>query len=118
MTANSRQANGVTVVDLNGSITSDGGSHVLRSTVKELTAQGKREILLHLGQVSAVDVSGVGELVWVYTSLRHVGGQLKLCNLRREVHDLLQVTKLYSVFDIEYDEASALESFEQKSALL
>ena len=115
---NSRQVNDVTVVDFSGSITSTEGSRVLRNTVRELSSQGRRNILLNLGEVTQVDTSGVGELVSAFTSVRSAGGELKLFNLTSEVHDLLQVTKLCTVFDVQEDEASAIAAFQEKSAVL
>ena len=112
MQASSRQVDGVTIVDLRGSITLDEGSGMLRKTVKGLANQGSRKILLNLGSVTGVDISGLGELVSAYTSVRSAGGELKLLNLSREVHDLLQVTKLITVFEIEDDEASAISAFQ------
>jgi anti-sigma B factor antagonist len=117
--ANTRQADGITIVDLSGSITSDEGSAVLRSTIQDLATHGSsRNILLNLGEITQVDTSGIGELVNAYTSVRNSGGELKLFNLSRPVHDLLQITKLCTVFDIQHDEASAIASFQQKSAAL
>jgi len=116
MKANSRLVNGVTVVDLSGSITAEEGSLVLRNTVQELSAQGSRNILLNLGGVTRVDTSGVGELVNAFTSVRNAGGDLKLSNPTLEVHDLLQITKLCTVFDVQQDEASAIAAFQEKSA--
>ena len=118
MKANSRLVNGVTVVDLSGSITSDEGSRILRNTVQELSSQGSRSILLNLGEVTRVDTSGIGELVNALTSVRNAGGELKLFNTTREVHDLLQITKLCTVFDVQEDEASALAAFQQRSAAI
>jgi anti-sigma B factor antagonist len=113
MKANSRLVDGVTIVDLSGSITLDEGSVVLRKTVKGLSSQGSKNILLNLGGVSSVDSSGIGELVSAYTSVRNAGGELKLLNLSKEVRDLLHITKLYTVFDIQDDEASAIAAFQR-----
>ena len=118
MKANARQVNGVTVVDLSGSITAGEGSAVLRNTVKDLASHGSRNIVLNLGEVTQVDTSGIGELVNAYTSVRNAGGELKLFNPTREVHDLLQITKLCSIFDIQPDEASAIAAFQQGAAAL
>jgi len=115
MKAYSRQVNGVTVVDLSGGITGEEGSRLLRSTVQELSSQGSRNILLNLCEVTRVDTSGIGELVSAFTSVRHAGGDLKLSNPTREVHDLLQITKLCTVFDVQQDEASAIAAFQEKS---
>ena len=111
MKASSRKVDGVTIVDLSGRITLGEGSVVLRDTVKELSTQGDKKILLNLGDVTYIDSSGIGELVSAFTSVRNAGGELKLLNLTKKVHDLLQITKLYTVFDISDDEASAIASF-------
>jgi anti-sigma B factor antagonist len=111
MKASSRKVDGVTIVDLSGRITLGEGSVVLRDTVKELSNQGQKKILLNLGDVTYIDSSGIGELVSAYTSVRNAGGELKLLNLTKKVHDLLQITKLYTVFDISDDEASAINGF-------
>jgi anti-sigma B factor antagonist len=111
MKASSRKVDGITIVDLSGRITLGEGSVVLRDTVKELSNQGQKKILLNLGDVTYIDSSGIGELVSAYTSVRNAGGELKLLNLTKKVHDLLQITKLYTVFDISDDEASAINAF-------
>ncbi len=111
MKANSRQVNGVTIVDLTGRITLGEGSVVLRDTVRDLLSKGQKKILLNLADVSYIDSSGIGELVSAYTSVRNQGGELKLLNLTKKVHDLLQITKLYTVFDIKEDEAQAVSAF-------
>jgi anti-sigma B factor antagonist len=79
--------------------------------VKDLSAQGHKKILLNLGNVTYIDSSGIGELVSAFTSVRNQSGELKLLNLTKKVHDLLQITKLYTVFDIQDDEASAIAAF-------
>jgi anti-sigma B factor antagonist len=111
MKASNRQVSGITVVDLSGRITLGEGSTVLRETVKDLLSKGQRKILLNLGDVTYIDSSGIGELVSAFTSVRNQGGELKLLNLTKKVHDLLQITKLYTVFDIKDDEATAIQSF-------
>jgi anti-sigma B factor antagonist len=111
MKTSSRKVDGVTIVDLSGRITLGEGSVVLRDTVKDLSSKGDKKILLNLGDVTYIDSSGIGELVSAYTSVRNAGGELKLLNLTKKVHDLLQITKLYTVFDISDDEASAIASF-------
>jgi anti-sigma B factor antagonist len=111
MKASTRQVDGITVVDLSGRITLGEGSVVLRDNVRELLAQGHKKILLNLGDVTYIDSSGIGELVSGFTSVRNQGGELKLLNLTKKVHDLLQITKLYTVFDIKDDEASAIAAF-------
>lgn len=111
MKANSRQVNGVTVVDMSGRITLGEGSVILRETVRDLLGKGEKKILLNLGNVTYIDSSGIGELVSAFTSVRNQGGELKLLNLTKKVHDLLQITKLYTVFDIKDDETAAIGAF-------
>ena len=113
MKASTRQLNGITVVDLSGRITLGEGSVVLRDTVRELIGKGEKKILLNLGEVTYIDSSGIGELVSAFTTVRNQGGELKLLNLTKKVHDLLQITKLYTVFDVKDDEASAVGSFKR-----
>jgi anti-sigma B factor antagonist len=109
--ASTRQVDGVAIVDLTGRITLGEGSSTLRETVKDLVGKGQKKILLNLGDVSYIDSSGIGELVSSFTSVSNQGGQLKLLNLQKKVHDLLQITKLYTVFEVHTDEVAALKSF-------
>ena len=111
MKASSRQIDGVTVVDLSGRITLGEGSIILKDTVRDLLSKGNKKLLLNLGDVNYIDSSGIGELVAAFTTVRNQGGELKLLNLTKKVHDLLQITKLYTVFDVKDDEATAIESF-------
>lgn len=111
MKASTRQLDGVTIVDLSGRITLGEGSVVLRDSIRDLVGAGSKKILLNLGEVTYIDSSGIGELVSAFTSVRNQGGELKLLNLTKKVHDLLQITKLYTVFDIKDDEAAAIQSF-------
>jgi anti-sigma B factor antagonist len=113
MKASTRQVNGITVVDLSGRITLGEGSVVLRDTVRDLIGKGEKRILLNLGDVTYIDSSGIGELVSAFTTVRNQGGELKLLNLTKKVHDLLQITKLYTVFDVKDDESSAVGSFKR-----
>jgi len=111
MKASNRQVNGVTVVDMSGRITLGEGSVILREAVKDLLGKGQKKILLNLSEITYIDSSGIGELVSAFTSVRNQGGELKLLKLTKKVHDLLQITKLYTVFDIKDDEATAIQSF-------
>jgi anti-sigma B factor antagonist len=111
MKASTRQVDGVTIVDLSGRITLGEGSVVLRDAIKDLLGKGQKKILLNLGDVSYIDSSGIGELVSAFTSVRNQGGELKLLHLTKKVHDLLQITKLYTVFDVKDDEAGAIAAF-------
>jgi anti-sigma B factor antagonist len=112
MKTSSRQVDGVTVVALSGRITLDEGSSTLRKTVQELAQQGSRRIVLNLGEVTGMDSTGIGELISAFTSVRNAGGELKLLNLTREVHELLRITKLCTVFDVQDDETAAIEAFQ------
>jgi len=111
MKSNTRQVDGVTIVDLSGRITLGEGSVLLRDMVRDLVTKGQRKILLNLGDVTYIDSSGIGELVSAFTTVRNQGGELKLLNLTKKVHDLLQITKLYTVFDVKDDEAAAVAAF-------
>jgi anti-sigma B factor antagonist len=102
---------GVTILDLSGRITLGEGSVVLRDQIRDLLAKEQKNILLNLADVTYIDSSGIGELVSAYTAVRNKGGELKLLNLTKKVHDLLQITKLYTVFDIKDDEAAAVAAF-------
>ena len=105
-----RQVGAVTVLDISGRITLGEGNVKLRQIVRDLADQGQKAIVLNLSEVHYIDSSGVGELVKAHTTLRTQGGQLKLSNLNKRVHDLLEMTRLSRVFDIHKDEASAIES--------
>ena len=112
MKASVRQVDSVTVIDISGRITLGETSVQLRELVRDQLAKGNKNILVNLGDVSYIDSSGIGELVSAYTAVSNQGGQLKLLKLTKKVHDLLQITKLYTVFDIHDDEAKAISSFE------
>ena len=111
MKASNRQVGGITIVDLSGRITLGEGSVVLRDTIRDLVSKGKTKILLNLADVTYIDSSGIGELVSAFTTVRNQNGELKLLKLTKKVHDLLQITKLYTVFDVKDDEATAISSF-------
>jgi len=111
MKSSTRQVDGVTIVDLSGRITLGEGSVVLRDTVRDLLSKGQKKILLNLGDVNYIDSSGIGELVSAFTTAKNQGGELKLLHLTKKVHDLLQITKLYTVFDVQDDEANAVKAF-------
>ena len=111
LTIASREVDGVTVLDLSGRITLGEGSVQLRDAIRGLIGKGKKNVLLNMGEVSYIDSSGFGELVSAYTTAKNQQAEVKLLNLTRKVHDLLQLTKLYTVFDIKDDEASAIASF-------
>ena len=111
MNVKTRHVNGVTILDLSGRITLGEGSVTIRDEVRNVLATGSNRILLNLGDITYIDSSGIGELVSAFTSVKNGGGELKLLNLTKKVHDLLQITKLYTVFDVKDDEASAIVAF-------
>ena len=108
---NTRQVGDVTVIDVSGRITLGEGSSVIRDEVRALTDKGHKKVLLNLGDVTYIDSSGIGELVSGYTTMTNASGSLKLLNLTKRISDLLQITKLYTVFDVYEDEAHAVRSF-------
>lgn len=112
LTIASRDVGKVTILDMRGRITLGDEIEQLRSAVRNLVAKGQKKIILNLAEVDYIDSSGVGELVGCFTTVRNAGGELKLLNLSRKVHDVLQVTKLYTVFDIRDDEFTAVKSFD------
>ena len=111
LTIASREVDGVTVLDLNGRITLGEGSVQLRDAIRDLISKGQTRVLLNLADVNYIDSSGLGELVSAYTTAKNQGATLKLLKLTKKVHDLLQLTKLYTVFDVSDDEAKAIASF-------
>ena len=111
MTATTRKVEGVSIVDLSGRITIGEGTVVLKEAVRSLLNKREMSILLNLGDVSYIDSSGIGELVSGFTTVTNQGGKLKLLNLTKRVKDLLQITKLYTVFEVHTDEAAAVKSF-------
>ncbi|HVO58587.1 MAG TPA: STAS domain-containing protein [Dongiaceae bacterium] len=110
--ATHRDSGTVTVVDMGGRITLGEGSALLRKTIGQLLDEGHTRILFNLADVDYIDSSGIGELVHAYTSARNRGGELKLLHLTRKVRDLLQITKLYTVFEVYSDEPTAIRSFQ------
>jgi len=106
-----RQVGDVTVIDAVGRITLGEGSSTFRDTIRDMASQGHKKLLLNLAEVSYIDSSGIGEMVSSFTTVTNHGGQLKLLNLTKRVKDLLQITKLYTVFEVFEDEATAVRSF-------
>jgi anti-sigma B factor antagonist len=110
--ASSREIGDVTVIDLEGRITLGDGSALLRDLIRENLNKGHVKLLLNLAGVNYLDSTGLGELVSGYRLVKSNAGELKLLNLNKKVSDLLQVTKLYTVFDIHNDETQAVASFQ------
>ena len=111
LTTSIRDVAGVTVVDLSGRITLGEASGKLRDTVRGLLSSDIKKLVLNLGDVSYIDSSGLGELVSAYTTARGQNCTVKLLNVQAKVQDLLQITKLYTVFETFNDEAEAVSSF-------
>jgi anti-sigma B factor antagonist len=101
---------GVLVVDCIGRIVFGDESSLIRETIKKAISENSR-IVLNLGEISYIDSGGLGTLVGLRTSAQNAGGTIKLTNLTKRVGDLLQVTKLLTVFDVYNSEAEAVESF-------
>jgi anti-sigma B factor antagonist len=109
---NSREVAHVNILDISGRIVLGDEIGDLRRAVLGLIEKGTKKIILNLAQVDYIDSSGVGELVSCFTTVRKAGGELKLLSLTQKVHDILHVTKLYTVFDIKDDEFTAVKSFD------
>ncbi len=106
-----RQVGDVAVIDAVGRITLGEGTITLRDAVRDTLNGGNKKVLLNLGEVNYIDSSGIGELVSAFTTVRNQGGNLKLLSLNKRIQDLLQITKLYTVFECHDDEAAAIRSF-------
>ncbi|MGH9632538.1 MAG: STAS domain-containing protein, partial [Bryobacteraceae bacterium] len=89
------------------------GAGVIRDCIRELVESGNKKLLLNMAQVSYVDSAGLGELVGAFTTVRNRGGAIKLLNIGKKFSDLLQITKLYTVFETHTDEQAAIRSFER-----
>ena len=116
MTTSTRQVGGVTIVDISGRIELGEESAALRDLVRDLLSKGHKQILLNLGDVHYIDSAGLGSLVSAAASMRKQEGELKLLNLTNKVTNVMQITRLYTVFDIMNDEAVGVESFGQSTA--
>src|SRR4030095_13220723 len=110
MVVNPRRLDDVVILDLSGRITMGEGTVILRDHIQKLLSAGDRKFLVNLSDVDYIDSAGIGELVSSFTTVRNQGGQLKLLNLTRRVQDLLQITKLLTVFDTFTSEPEALKS--------
>jgi anti-sigma B factor antagonist len=106
-----RTVDGILAVECNGRIVFGDESSLLREEVKRAIADGQKRIVLNLAEVSYIDSGGLGTLVALHTTAHNAGGTIKLANLTKRVGDLLQVTKLLTVFDVHASEYEALEAF-------
>ncbi len=116
MTTKTRQVGDVTIVDISGRIELGDESASLRNLISDLLSEGHKQILLNLGDVHYIDSSGLGALVSTFSSVKKQGGELKLLNLTDKVSDVMQLTKLYTVFEVMNDEAAAVKSFDHSTA--
>ena len=109
-----RMVGDVAVVEITGDITlNKGGDVIIKDKVQSLLQQGNRKLLLDLGNVSYVDSAGLGQLVQVFATTRHLGGSLKLLHVTKRLQDLLVLTKLLTIFESYDDEAEAIASFKK-----
>lgn len=115
MRTSTRQVGSVTVVDIKGRIALGEESASVRDLTRDLLSKGHKRILFNLASVDYIDSSGLGSLVSAFTSVKKQGGELKLLSLTDKVEGVLQITKLYTVFDILDDEAVAVNSFKENS---
>lgn len=111
LTAKTRRVGNVAIVDLHGKVTLGENTGILRDELRSLLAQGNKNILLNMAGVNYVDSAGLGELVGAYTTATNQGGSVKLLHMQGKMKDLMQVTKLYTIFPSFEDEQKALESF-------
>jgi anti-sigma B factor antagonist len=111
LTINNRQVNGVTVVDVQGKIALGESNTQLHQSLKQLVADGKKNVVLNMANVNGIDSSGLGSIVAGYSTLQSAGGSLKLLNLSDRIADIMTITKLYTVFDIYENETDAVNSF-------
>ncbi len=110
-TAAIREIGGVTIIDMVGRITLGEGSALLRDLVRQNLDTGHKKIVINMSGINYIDSTGLGELVSAYRLVKSQDGELKLMNLNKKVSDLLQITRLYAVFDIHNDEEQAVTSF-------
>ena len=110
-----RAVDGVYVVDCSGRIVFGEEGALLRDRVKQIIAANKR-VLLNLAEISYIDSGGLGTLVALRTSAYNAGTSLRLASLTKRVGDVMQITKLLTVFDVYNSEAEALAAFRKESA--
>ncbi len=111
LTAKTRQVGNVAIVDLNGKVTLGENTGILRDELRSLLSQGHKNIVINMKDVSYVDSAGLGELVGAYTTATNQGGSVKLLHLQGKMRDLMQITKLHTIFPAFDDEKAAVASF-------
>lgn len=110
-----KEIDGVSVVDFRGRIALGDESNQIGMKIKEMLGKGKSQIVLNLGEVSHIDSAGLGALVWGHTSAQNQGATLKLANLTKTFHQLLNITKLVTIFDTYGSVDEAVKSFAKKA---
>ncbi|HEX3377559.1 MAG TPA: STAS domain-containing protein [Candidatus Acidoferrum sp.] len=108
---NQREVDGVTVVALDGRIVLGEESNALREKIKTLVAEGKKKIVLNMDNITFIDSAGLGTLVAAHHSAKAQGASLRLCHLGTKFQEVLQITKLMTIFDVSNTEAEAVASF-------
>ncbi|MBV9081736.1 MAG: STAS domain-containing protein [Acidobacteriaceae bacterium] len=116
LTTKVRRVGNVAVVDLHGKITLGENTGILRDELRSLLSQGTKEIVLNMAGVTYVDSAGLGELVGAYTTAANQGGSVKLLNLQGKLRDLMQITKLHTIFPSFDNEQAAIASFGSPAA--
>ena len=109
--ATTRELQGVTVIDASGSLTLGAGGTALRDLLHVMVSKGEKRFVLNLRDVHFIDSFGIGELVRSYATVRKRGGELKLMHVTKKVHDLLEITRIHTLFEIHTDEQAALAGF-------
>jgi anti-sigma B factor antagonist len=115
MNITSKEIDGISVVALNGRIVLGEESNLLRERVKSLISEGKKKIVLNMANVAYIDSAGLGILVASHVSAKNQGAALHLSNLGNKFHDVLQLTRLLTVFSVYDTEADAISSFRPNS---
>jgi anti-sigma B factor antagonist len=115
LTAKTRHVGDVAIVDLHGKVTLGENTGILRDELRSLLSQGSKHIILNMKDVGYVDSAGLGELVGAYTTATNQGGSVKLIHLQGKMRDLMQITKLHTIFSIFEDENAAVQSFGAKA---
>lgn len=115
LTLSTRSVGAVTVIDASGRITLGDATGQLRDTVHK-EAEQNTKILLNLADVSYIDSAGLGEMLGSFTSVKNRGGDLKLLNVQKRIKDLLQITRLYTIFETFEDEAAAIASYNKSAS--
>jgi anti-sigma B factor antagonist len=105
------EVDGVSVVALDGRIVLGEESNSLRDKLKSLIAQGKKKIVLNMANIKYIDSAGLGTLIAVHVSAKTQGASVRLCHLGRKFHEVLQITKLLTIFDVYDTQAAAVSSF-------